>query len=355
MKNIRDRARAVLKIDVKGSGDAAGASGDPKRRIQAVTDMELEKMYKLGGMVMESTNTGMDIIFAKRLKDNTDVVIKTRIKKESFKSSSEEREWRTTTEYQMNMPTVETLCQFFEVLETRSTYYVVMEKVDGQDLFEQMAREKLTAVESRDVMWNILQGLHSMHSDGRIHRDLKIENVMISENQIPASPGGKKSAEFEPCSPKSAKLIDFDTVQDWEPSSPKAKDVLGTDGYIAPEAYGGDYSPASDVYSAGVILFKMMTAKFPSRADIFDDQPGENYVGSAAMKRIQARLEKEVINYNLHPLDKIPEAQDLLKLMLSYDPAGRPTAEEAMNHPFFRMDASKLNYSPAKRQPAPPA
>eukprot|EP00929_Paragymnodinium_shiwhaense_P110202 TRINITY_DN7700_c0_g1_i2.p1 TRINITY_DN7700_c0_g1~~TRINITY_DN7700_c0_g1_i2.p1 ORF type:complete len:353 (+),score=96.62 TRINITY_DN7700_c0_g1_i2:159-1217(+) len=351
MKNIRDRARAVLKIDVKGSGDQVA---DPKRRIQQVTDAELEKMYKLGGTVMESTNTGMDVIFAKRLKDGVEVVIKTRIKKESFKSSSEEREWRSTTEYQLNMPSVATLCQFYEVLETRSTYYVIMEKVDGQDLFEQMAREKLTAVESRDVMWNILDALRVMHADGRIHRDLKIENVMISDaGQVPVSPGGKKSKDYEPCSPKSAKLIDFDTVQDWEPSSPKAKDVLGTDGYIAPEAYGGDYSPASDVYSAGVILYKMMTAKFPSRAELFDDQPGENYVGSAAMKRIQARLEKEVINFNLHPLDKIPEAQDLLKRMLAYDPAARLTAEEAMNHDFFRLPPEQLQYSPPGRKPPP--
>merc|ERR1719327_1440077 len=86
-----------------------------------------------------------------------------------------------------------------------------------------------------------------------------------------------------PCSPAMAKLIDFDTVQDWEPMSPKAKDVLGTDGYIAPEAYGGEYSPASDVYAVGVIMYKLLTGRFPSRPDIFDDEPGENWVGSEAM------------------------------------------------------------------------
>merc|ERR1719436_2017414 len=103
----------------------------------------------------------------------------------------------------------------------------------------------------------------------------------------------RSSIGGDPTSPVSAKIIDFDTVQDWEPSSPKAKDVLGTDGYIAPEAYAGDYSPASDIYCVGVIMYKLLTRKFPSNPEIFDDKPGENWVGSPAMKRIRERLRTE--------------------------------------------------------------
>merc|ERR1719409_2408831 len=126
------------------------------------------------------------------------------------------------------------------------------------------------------------------------------------------SSGGSPSNSTQPAdecpvSPVSAKIIDFDTVQDWEPSSPKTKDVLGTDGYIAPEAYSGDYSPASDIYAVGVIMYKLLTRKFPSKAEIFDDQPGENYVGSPAMKRIKERLRKEQIDFTLPPLDRCEE------------------------------------------------
>jgi serine/threonine protein kinase len=341
MKAVRERARAALTINIR-KADKAGE----RKKITEVTEAQVATIYKIGKMVMESTNTGMDVIFATRLKDNVEVVIKTRIKKESFKTSAEEREWRITTEYQLNMPKVDTLCQFHEVLETKIKYYVVMEKVEGQDLFEQMAKEKITHVESRDIIYQILNALRVMHADGRIHRDLKIENVMVADvgAGAVASPKKPKDGEsgFEPCSPTSAKLIDFDTVQDWEPTSPKTKDVLGTDGYIAPEAYGGEYSPASDVYSVGVIMYKLLTRKFPSRTDIFDDLPGENWVGSPAMKRIQGRLKTEKMDFSKPPLDKCAEASSLLQGMLAYNMADRPTAEEALNHDWFKLRPEDL-------------
>merc|ERR1719163_554788 len=128
--------------------------------------------------------------------------------------------------------------------------------------------------DTREVVRQILEALRVMHGTGRIHKDLKLENVMV--DTTPASP--------------TAKIIDFDTVVDWEPTSPRSKHVLGTDGHIAPEAYSGDYSPASDIYAVGVVLFKLLTRKFPSKPELFDDKPGENYVGSPAMKRIKERL-----------------------------------------------------------------
>merc|ERR1712178_215794 len=121
--------------------------------------------------------------------------------------------------------------------------------------------------------------------------------VAMDSQKAPLSPGGIREQDPTSSSP-GVKLIDFDTVQDWEPTSPKSRDVLGTDGYIAPEAYGGEYSPASDIYCVGVIMYKLLTRKFPSRADIFDDQPGENWVGSPAMKRIRERLKTEKMAFS---------------------------------------------------------
>jgi len=203
-------------------------------------------------------------------------------------------------------------------------------------LFEQMAREKLPILDAREVVRQVLEALTAMHNSGRIHKDLKFENVMVDTNP-------KNPPNVECGSPVSAKIIDFDTVQDWEPNSPKTKDVLGTDGYIAPEAYSGDYSPASDIYAVGVIMYKLLTRKFPSRADIFDDQPGENYVGSPAMKRIKERLRKEQIDFTLPPLDRCPEARELVESMLKFDPEARPTAEAALKHPWFNLDAEVLS------------
>ena len=229
-----------------------------------------------------------------------------------------------------------------------------MENVAGMDLFELMVREHVKPADVREIIYQILDGLKSLHCIGRIHKDLKLENVMVHMNSLkePCSPGGKSSrrssgrpssstgvtntiATESPKSPQ-AKLIDFDTLQDWEPSSPKTRDVLGTDGYIAPEAYGGEYSPASDIYCVGVIMYRLITRRSTHRHEIFDDKPGENFVGSPAMLRVQERLKNEVIDFTWPALVKMPDATDLCKKMLSFDPSERPSAELAMSHKWFK-------------------
>merc|ERR550532_2063653 len=169
--------------------------------------------------------------------------------------------------------------------------------------------------------------------------------------KAPMSPGGSRDADPSSPSP-GVKLIDFDTVQDWEPTSPKSRDVLGTDGYIAPEAYGGEYSPASDIYCIGVIMYKLLTGKFPSRSDIFDDLPGENWVGSPAMKRIQERLRMEKIDFTRPPLNYCTEAAELCARMLSFEPTDRPSAEEALEHNWFLLSGEALSppVSPKSRR-----
>eukprot|EP00928_Gymnodinium_smaydae_P049521 TRINITY_DN33246_c0_g1_i1.p1 TRINITY_DN33246_c0_g1~~TRINITY_DN33246_c0_g1_i1.p1 ORF type:complete len:345 (-),score=56.66 TRINITY_DN33246_c0_g1_i1:178-1212(-) len=342
MKAARERMKKALNI-------STSKKEEPKS-IKETTESEVARLYKLHGHVMESTNAGMDVLYGTRLSDNHSVVIKTRAKPRSFKSAQEEREWRNSTTYQLNMPKVPTICELYEVLETNQKYYIVMEKVEGKDLFETMAEEKLSPGDSREIVKQILDALIALHNDGRIHKDIKIENVMVdidspkfSKSTRRMSRGSTGSTPIA-ASPKPAdtpgevKLIDFDTVQDWEPMSPKAKDVLGTDGYIAPEAYTGDYSPASDLYAVGVILYKLLTGKFPSRPEIFDDGPGENWVGSPAMKRIKERLRTEQMNFTLPPLDRIPEAADLCAKLLSYEAADRPTAEQARHHDFFLLE-----------------
>jgi len=135
------------------------------------------------------------------------------------------------------------------------------------------------------------------------------------------------------------KLVDFDTVQNWEPKSPKSKDVIGTDGYLAPEAYSGEYSPASDMYCAGVIMYQLLTRKFPHPLHMFDYGAGENWVGSPAMRRIQHRLLKTKIDFSLSPLNHCsPSAVDLLQRLLAYEPDLRPTADFAVKHPWFRAE-----------------
>merc|ERR1712125_14885 len=190
-----------------------------------------------------------------------------------------------------------------------------------------MGSARIPMVDSRALVRQILDGLLTLHKSGRIHKDIKLENV-VADMDSPRKKGED--------SPVAAKFIDFDTVQDWEPKSPRSKTILGTDGYIAPEAYDGNYSPASDVYCAGVIMYKLLTRRFPHKADLFDDKPGENKAGHPAMKRIQQRLLETKIDFGRPPLDKCPLAKDLVERMLAMESEKRPTSEEALDHPWFK-------------------
>lgn len=331
-----------------------------RKRITLTTSDELESRYLIGGdpdaikflpPLPESCHYGMEVLYATRYADGETVVVKTRDRQSSFRNLRDEAEWRATTEYQLNIPAVDTLCQYYEVLETREMYYVFMERVEGTDLFEVVLHNNVSHEDSREIIGQILEGLAALHNRGRIHKDLKLENVMVeldSPRGRLASRRSKVRAEnqFGPLGSPVAKVIDFDTVEEWPPQRGTSSDVLGSDGYIAPEAYEGIYSPSSDIYAVGVMMYKLLTGHFPMASDIFDDQPGENYVGSPAMRRIQQRLRTVPICFAKSPLDVCPAAAELVKAMLSVDPEDRPTAQEACDHAWFKLDVEAL---PAKK------
>jgi calcium-dependent protein kinase len=130
------------------------------------------------------------------------------------------------------------------------------------------------------------------------------------------------------------KLIDFDTVEEFSPKI-RAKSVVGTDQYIAQEAYAGHYSFASDIFSCGVIAYRLMSGKFPFKNNMFDDEPGENWVGSPKMKVIQNRLKTFHIDWTIAPWDSETSACDLVKWMLHMNEKERPTADDALKHVFL--------------------
>jgi hypothetical protein len=138
VKGLRQRAARPLQIATKG------ATSENSTEIQSVTQEQYDAIYAMEGQVMESTNPGMEVRFATRKSDGMKVVVKTRDRKKSFKDNYEEREWRCTTEIQLRMPKSETLCGYLGVYCTDRMYYIVMEKVEGQDLFEQMSSQKNT-------------------------------------------------------------------------------------------------------------------------------------------------------------------------------------------------------------------
>uniref|UniRef100_A0A7S2VKP8 Protein kinase domain-containing protein n=1 Tax=Zooxanthella nutricula TaxID=1333877 RepID=A0A7S2VKP8_9DINO len=317
--------------------------------------------YDLGGEVMPSCHKGMQVLHATHNPSSLPVVIKIRIKKDSFRNRQEEDSWRSSTEFMLGLPAGGHIAQVYEVLEDDKAYYVIMEKVSGQDLFESISGQDLPPMsEVQEIVSQILAGLADLHAGGRIHKDIKLENIMLERTaSTPTTARSRSSTSsraqaLSPTSPVSVKLIDFDTVEAWQPETPKrTRDVLGTDQYIAQEAYDGNYSPASDMFAVGVIAYRLCTGKFPFKGDMFDDKPGENWVGSPKMKEIRGRLRSFKIKWMYRAFELEPAACDLLKGMLADSEMERPTAREALQHPWLNRTTAAVRYNFNNPAPLP--
>ena len=124
--------------------------------------------------------------------------------------------------------------------------YIVMELIDGITLKQYMEkRGQLNWRESLHFITQIMRGLSHAHSRGIIHRDIKPQNIMVLRD------GSVKVADFGiACLADSAQTL--------------TQEALGSVHYISPEQARGDRIDArSDIYSAGVVLYEMLTGRLP--------------------------------------------------------------------------------------------
>jgi len=283
-----------------------------------------------------SGHRGVVIAYAVDTKSGRRCVVKIRCKTKSFRGGGKTM-WLENMEYLMNLSPSGHLAELVELLETEHCFYAVFEEIGGQDLHRHILESggALPPSDVKHVLLQILIGLDQLHSESLIHKDIKLENVVMDiKPNVIDSPRHCPSPRI--LSPLKVKLIDFDTVEKADEILPRAKDVLGTDGYIAPEAYEGFYSHASDIFAAGALSYKLLTAEYPYPLSMFDDKPGENWVGSPQMRRIQERLYLFRVMFDQPVFRSEPMAKELIERMLATDQTMRPTAQEAMQHDWFR-------------------
>ena len=130
--------------------------------------------------------------------------------------------------------------------------YIVMEYVEGRDLKSIIRAEgPLPLGRALDIARQICEGVGAAHRLGVVHCDVKPQNVLIT-------PDGR------------AKVTDFGIARAFSAAAPVGytESVWGTPHYFSPEqAEGSQPSPASDVYSIGIILFEMLTGRLPFEGD----------------------------------------------------------------------------------------
>ena len=169
----------------------------------------------------------------------------------------------------------------YDVSSSEGVEYIVMELIDGITLKQYMERRgQMDWREALHFITQIMHGLSHAHSRGIIHRDIKPQNIMVLRD------GSVKVADFGiACLANTANTL--------------TQEALGSVHYISPEQARGDRTDArSDVYSAGVVLYEMLTGRLPFE--------GENAVSVAIQHLSSVPLNPREIN------PEIPEALELI-------------------------------------------
>eukprot|EP01002_Notosolenus_urceolatus_P003264 NODE_1859_length_1275_cov_26.038336_g1539_i0.p1 GENE.NODE_1859_length_1275_cov_26.038336_g1539_i0~~NODE_1859_length_1275_cov_26.038336_g1539_i0.p1 ORF type:complete len:329 (-),score=97.43 NODE_1859_length_1275_cov_26.038336_g1539_i0:287-1273(-) len=219
-----------------------------------------------------------------------------------------------------------------DVISHPKKLYLVFEYLDN-DLKRYMSKREgpLSSRQVRQFTYQLLDGLAFCHSNRIIHRDLKPQNLLVTSDGT------------------AVKLCDFGLARAFQMPLHTYTHEVVTLWYRAPEILLGatHYAPAVDVWSVGCIMAEMASKKPLFSGDSEIDQlfkmfkvlgtPNDTlWSGVTELKDYCAQFP----SWRGQPLATLlpmmePKAIDLLGRMLTYDPAHRISAKEALNHPYF--------------------
>jgi len=201
--------------------------------------------------------------------------------------------------------------KMYETFETSKFYMITMEYISCGDLLSYVRkRTKLNEVIAKFIYKQVINGIRYIHSKNVIHRDIKLDNILIDINS-------------------NIKICDFGVAKKIKKND-FLNDQCGTPAYIAPEIFRGEgyEGPPVDVWSSGVVLYTMLSGSVPFKA--------------AKIKDLQKIINRGVYN-------KIKgisiEAENLLSRLLEIDVYKRITTDEILNHPWLMFDENELKES----------
>ncbi|MBZ5638111.1 MAG: serine/threonine-protein kinase [Acidobacteriia bacterium] len=231
------------------------------------------------------------------------------------------------------------ICQIFDYLEGKEGDFLVLELIDGRNLSKAIRKGLPDGLKLR-IAEQIASVLVAAHGKGVIHRDLKPDNVMLTqEDQVKVLDFGLsrqlgEEPALTPRSPSSEAISArtgsdqgpnvAEAVTEIEPAVPDsgsdsglttAGSILGTLGYMSPEqARGEPVTPASDMYSFGLLLQELFTEKAPVETE------------SDVETRVERSRAREASPVSV--LD--PDLQALINRLKSLAPGARPSAEDTV-------------------------
>ena len=197
----------------------------------------------------------------------------------------------------------------YETFETKRHMILAMELCAGGDLLNYVRkRKKLDETEAKVIFKQIIQGLGYIHKKRILHRDIKLDNILLDGN-------GR------------VKIADFGVSKYVKPND-VMHEQSGTPAYIAPEILRekGYVGFKADIWSAGVVLYAMLFGTVPFKA--------------SNMKELHKMIIKG--KYNLKE-EISPEAKHLMRSMMESDPDKRISINKILQHPWIKSASTDLD------------
>ena len=218
------------------------------------------------------------------------------------------------------------IVKILEFYSTEKAYYIITDYCSCGELYNQI-KHQYTENQLAVLFYQLFSGLCYLHANNIVHRDLKLENILISE--IDRDKETNKNLFW-------IKIIDFGTAKIFEKNKSE-KAVVGSSYYIAPEVLQKHYNEKCDTWSAGVILYMLIVGRAP-----FDGKDDDEIIENISKGEFNSKHRKLVSASN--------EVQDLVKKLLEVDPVRRLSAAQALKHPWFTKFKAKSLYNNIEKE-----
>jgi calcium-dependent protein kinase len=202
-----------------------------------------------------------------------------------------------------------------EVYEDDTHVHIVMEYCSGGELCHRIGAAHYSERTVASFMRATLRTLAQCHANGILHRDIKPGNFLLASE--------KEDAPL--------KAVDFGlAVFNEDMKNPRTDLGLeGTPWFMAPETLQSEVYASSDIWAAGIMAYQLLTGKFP-----FDDKTNPF---NPSLSKIWKSILMDELKMSGSRWEGISdEAKDFVKVMLNKDPKQRPTAKEALKHPWLK-------------------
>ena len=268
--------------------------------------------YKYGRLIGQGAfgkvNLGLNILTGRI------VAIKS-FNKQIVNQNKEKILYETDLMRRLNHPNI---TKILEQFETEKYILIILEYINGGNLFTFVKkRRKLPEKTAKFLFKQIIQGIKYIHSNNIVHRDIKLENILIDLNN-------------------NIKICDFGIGKIINKNNSILYDQCGTPMYMAPEillsSKNKGYEPFPiDIWSAGIALYIMLSGILPFSVN---NETENNF-----------DLQYSIINNEPKIIENIStEAQNLLNRLLDKNPKNRIKINEILNHPWLKnCDENKFN------------